>query len=267
MHGKGALIAPIFQSTFGATVQEIAVETDHLGSFSGEIARINSPLETARKKALLASTTGKDGLLLASEGSIGTDPLIPFINSDIELLLFIDEERGIEIVETLRSTEIVAVSQRFLPSDDLQEFLQKADFPIHKLMVKSTDLEGQLIFKEIDTPDNLERAITACSDQSTDRYALVESDLRAHCSPSRQRNIRTVALALATRINNLCPACQSPGWGAISYIKGVPCSDCLQISAAAVRAHIFNCVSCSHSQEGEVLRNTIEPALCNWCNP
>lgn len=266
-HGKGALITPSFKSILGVDLQEFDVDTDQLGSFSGEVPRVGTAVETARKKALLAGTPDKNRLLIASEGSIGVDPLIPFFNSDIETLLFIDEKLEIEIIETLRSTEIVAFSQRFKTGDDIEKFLLKAQFPHHKMIVKSTNPNNSLTFKGIDDYETLLKAISACSSESEGNDCVVESDLRAHCSPSRQKIIRNLAYKLAKRIKNLCPLCQTPGWGLVSYIKGVPCATCTQVSIKTIKAEVFGCAGCTFSEEGKTLRTFVDPAQCDWCNP
>jgi len=54
------------------------LDTDLLGTFSGEIERELSPMDAARQKCLLAmELTGAD-LAVASEGSFGAHPLLYF---------------------------------------------------------------------------------------------------------------------------------------------------------------------------------------------
>ena len=57
LHQKGSLIAPAFLSRLGMNVIEVAVDTDQLGSFAGEIKREGSQLETVRRKACLLYTS------------------------------------------------------------------------------------------------------------------------------------------------------------------------------------------------------------------
>ena len=264
-HGKGRQIAPAFMSALQMKVEEVATNTDLLGTFSGEIERVGTPREVVLQKARLALEVSGANYALASEGSIGVDPVIPFINSDIELVAFIDKKLGFEIVETLRSTEIVAATLTVEKETDLSEFLRKADFPHHKVIVRSTDKPVAFCEKGISTLDELQRAIK--SGLQSYPALVVESDLRAHCSPSRQSNIAAAAHKLALRLAQLCPACATPGWGITSYSKGLPCSECGEISHEALHSEILGCVTCSYTSEGKKLADVIEPAMCNFCNP
>lgn len=49
-HHKSVALAPPFETILGAGMLEYVVDTDQLGTFSGEIKRKGSALETARKK-------------------------------------------------------------------------------------------------------------------------------------------------------------------------------------------------------------------------
>jgi len=83
-HNKGILVAPAFSKHLDLTVEEVMVDTDELGTFSGEIERVGSVREVVIKKAELGMAESGSPIGIASEGSIGADPLLPFINSDIE---------------------------------------------------------------------------------------------------------------------------------------------------------------------------------------
>ena len=264
-HGKGALIAPAFQSILDMDVVEVAVNTDQLGTFAGEVERVGTPREVALKKAHLAISATTSPYGLASEGSIGVDPLIPFINSDIELIAFVDKTLGIEVVESIRSTEIVAASVRVDKNTDLQEFLSKADFPRHRIIVRSLDIPVSFAVKGIATAAELDNALT--QGFANFESLVVESDLRAHCSPSRQANIASVAQKLATRLAALCPECSTPGWGVQGFTKGLPCSECGEISHEALKSEILGCAKCSYKADGKVLAVAIDPSQCNVCNP
>ena len=60
MHGKERAVAPALLETPGLTVTVAAgIDTDRLGTFTGEIDRPGDMLETARRKARLGmETTG-----------------------------------------------------------------------------------------------------------------------------------------------------------------------------------------------------------------
>ncbi|MFM7776345.1 MAG: hypothetical protein ACKO7S_04680, partial [Actinomycetota bacterium] len=96
-HRKEELVAPAL-APLGIKVIHHKFDTDSLGTFSGEIPRALSQRETALKKARIGMAAQGAKFGIASEGSIGADPLVPFINSAIEALAWIDDLHGIEIV-------------------------------------------------------------------------------------------------------------------------------------------------------------------------
>ncbi len=266
LHKKGAFIAPSFLSTLGMKVVEVDVDTDLLGSFAGETQRVGSQLDTARKKALLGIETSGHNFALASEGSIGADPQIGLITSDIETIVFIDTINNLEIAEHYKSFDIIAHQIIFEAGMDLEAFLSKSDFPHHKLIVRSEYGYKQVIGKAIKTREELFTAIEKAQELKVNPV-IIESDLRAHCSPSRAENIRIAAERLATKIATACPQCKTPGWSAVQPLFGLSCSECGQESDSVVRAHLYGCLRCTHTAEGEEIADSIDPSRCNWCNP
>lgn len=264
-HSKGRAISPEFQSILDMQVEEIYVDTDLLGTFSGEIERKGSARETVLAKARMAIAETGNPYALASEGSIGADPFIPFINSDFELLAFVDDNLGFEIVESIRSAEIVAVTIKVTPESDLSEFLRKADFPNHRLIIKTAESPTTFSVKGIGDLQTLEESLR----EGFGKYPelIVESDLRAHYSPSRMANIALAARKLALRLSNCCPECQTPGWGIVSYSKGLACSDCGEVSEDALKSEVLGCAKCSFKTQGVILAEEIDPSRCNYCNP
>jgi hypothetical protein len=245
-------------------VQEVLVDTDIFGTFSGEIERIGTPLETAVKKARVGIKTTGNPFAIASEGSIGPDPLLGFINANIETMVFVDDELEIQIAETIKSNEIIAFSTTTLKTD-LGVFLKKADFPNHALIVKPQHGTGAI--KGIRTLQELDEAILKSRDASSDGEAIIESDFRAMSSPSRQKNISTVALKLVQRLSLTCPECEIPGWGLKSFVRGVECSQCGDFSEEAIKQEILGCVKCEYTAFGAVINVTLDPARCMSCNP
>jgi hypothetical protein len=263
-HDKGKLVSQTFKETLDMTVQEVVVDTDIFGTFSGEIERVGTPLETAVKKAQVGIKTTGNPFAIASEGSVGPDPFFGFINANIETMVFVDDELGIQVHETIRSNEIVAFTTTTLKTD-LGIFLKKADFPNHALIVKPHHGTGAI--KGLRTLQELEDAILKARDSSSDGEAIIESDLRAMCSPSRQKNIAAVGLKLVQRLSMTCPDCQAPGWGLQSYIRGVECSQCGDLSADAISREVLGCFKCEYTVLGAVINLTLDPARCMSCNP
>jgi len=69
-HDKARLVAQHFNDILAMQVQEVVVDTDIYGTFSGEIERVGTPLETAVKKARLGIETTSNPFAIASEGSV-----------------------------------------------------------------------------------------------------------------------------------------------------------------------------------------------------
>lgn len=252
-HAKEKVVAPVFAS-LGISLQVPDIDTDLLGTFSGEIERIGTPKEVALKKARMGMKASGLAYGAASEGSIGPDPVVPFLNSDIECMAWVDEERGIELVEFHRSLDIIAATG----SSISEEFLTEADFPNHSLIVKGN---GKVV-KGIKDRAELDRAIAEIGSS-----VVIESDLRAHHSPSRMRNIALVTEKLVARISRLCPGCNAPGFGHVDNLFGVICRECKNVEARAIRGEVLGCAKCDYREEISNNKDFIEPAECGYCNP
>lgn len=266
-HEKVALIRPQFLEAINLEVRELPLDTDLLGTFSGEIERTASPLETAIKKARLGMQASGIPLGLASEGSIGADPAMPLLTSDFELVVLVDDERDLIISETFRSFDIFAGRREFRSGDDISEFLSLVDFPNHHLIVLTEGAKGLTYIKGISNLTKLKDSIEELLAVSPTGSVVIESDFRANHSPSRQENIRQAATKLAARIANLCPECVAPGWGVVDYVRGVECHGCGDINPDIAHRETLGCLKCSARGPGKVINEFIGPARCFSCNP
>jgi hypothetical protein len=265
LHGKESVISPIFQSALGLSVQVSKIDTDQFGTFSGEIPRTLSQLDAAVAKARAAISLTGMPLAIASEGTIGPNPLIPIASSDLETLVFIDSERDLIIHESFRSSEIVTARIAMEPGEDLDKFLAKADFPNHGLIVRSESPAPVQALKGIQDFGKLVQAIQNLARESGS--VIVESDLRANFSPSRMKNIAECARLLTARIASTCPKCSTAGWGTVAPIFGLPCGDCGELVESAVAADQLGCVQCEHRQIVPRLTEVAEARFCSACNP
>lgn len=264
-HAKDDAIAPVFHQVLGIEVAVVDIDTDSFGTFAGDIPRTDSPLNTAIAKARAGMLASGHSIGISSEGTIGPDPFMPFVTSDIEIIVFLDDERGIIISETTRSTDIVAIRRTVSSDEDVAQLIDLADFPRHGLIVKPPKThEGPIVTGIIDH-NALLAAIRECA--ANFGSAVVESDLRACYSPSRMLNIRECAGVLARRIATPCPACTGPGWGRVEPARGLPCSGCGRFVDSAVRADAFGCPSCPAVREVPRPEQSVEPRWCSSCNP
>ncbi|CAB4572674.1 MAG: hypothetical protein F2563_01935 [Actinobacteria bacterium] len=267
-HQKNLIVEPLFREQLAATVIHAQVDTDTLGTFSGEVLRLNSQFDTALTKAKWGMAELGLGLGLGSEGSIGADPVLPFVNSDIETMVFYDGEKDLIIEVSEKFTEIVAVKIIASRATDLSQFLARGDFPRHKLIVRAHKPNNkETLVKGIGEITELRQAISQIAEQSQDQQVVIESDFRAYSSPSRQRNLASLSKTLMSRICALCPECNSPGWGKRIYDRGLHCQDCYAFNQAAVHRELLACVSCDYAVIKKVVATELDPARCEICNP
>lgn len=257
--------------SLGLDVVSIDVDTDSLGTFAGEVDRIGTPWETAVAKARLGMKTSGLPLGLASEGSIGPDDAIPFLVADLELVVMVDDARGIvvgegEIEYGIPSIAVdVGVSEVTVSGVDF-DLLERAGFPAHGLIVRPP-VGTMGIAKGIHDPDELRRAVEHCGRESGSEIVRVESDLRAHHHPTRRMVIARAAERLADRLGRLCPSCQCPGWGVGRRSRGAPCAVC-GASTRIVAIEHFRCASCTYEEATATEAAAgVDPQYCPGCNP
>ena len=86
-HRKESAIQPILERELNVNCFSIPMfNTDQFGTFSGEIERSQSPVDTLKAKCQLGfEVTGCD-LVIATEGSFGAHPDLPFCAAHDELI-------------------------------------------------------------------------------------------------------------------------------------------------------------------------------------
>jgi hypothetical protein len=270
MHGKEAAIAPALRSRLGLTIRTAPqLDTDVLGTFTGEIPRSGTIRDAAIAKARLGMEAAGLPIGLASEGSYGPHPHIPFIPGGVELMVLVDDTRGIVVTEHLIDDAPTFAHVFAKVGDDITPFLARIGFPDHALVVKPAEGNdtGQ-IFKGVQTEDVLDVAIASCSVNSSGGRALVQTDMRAHMNPTRMATLGRLASALAKRLSSLCPACDAPGYGQVDVEAGLPCEWC-GAPSVMVRHRVFGCVACAHREirpraDG---KTHADPGQCPQCNP
>lgn len=270
-HAKSIAIAPIFWQTLRASVIEYVVDTDQLGTFSGETARKGTALECARQKCewSLANLGDSVDFALASEGSFGPHPFIPFTPCDHEILYFIDRQRNFHLHLAHLSEKTNYRRESVDSLSALQQFAQATLFPSHALIVRPDHKQANTpVFKGLTCETELSKAFTAAQKHSLTGRVWVETDMRAQFNPLRMQVISELAQQLADRLTRHCPQCNTPGWGTVAYHKGLRCQCCHQ-QTEMISHELFGCVSCEHQQvhpRSDGL-TTAPPMHCAWCNP
>ncbi|MCE2983977.1 MAG: DUF2309 domain-containing protein [Parachlamydia sp.] len=269
MHDKEKVIAPAFLDLLGLQMIKAKIDTDQLGTFTGEVERKGTPLTCVRQKCELAMKESKVTIGIASEGSFGPHPFIPFLGCDHEILYFMDQERGFAIHQSLLSTKTNHCAEAFSDAQRLKTFCDKALFPSHGLIVRPNKFNKKtLIIKGIQRHDELEEAFLKCCHLSDDGNALVQTDMRAHMNPTRMEVIKELAESFAKRLATSCPLCNNPGWGIVDRQKGLECEMCGS-ETEMVKSEVFGCPKCLHKEirareDGLCLA---DPQYCGWCNP
>lgn len=270
MHGKERAIATPFRTMLGLEV--IATEglnTDALGTFSGDIPRVGSIGEVASRKARLGMDLLGTRLGLASEGSFGPHPGAPFLTVGRELLKFVDAEKSIEIAESLTTLANACETLEWRRGVDIAQFLERSRFPSHGLVAHAKDDAGRLhVVKDLLSEDDIARALETLASLTGTGAVVLANDMRAHRNPTRMASLAELASRLAARIATPCPKCGLPGFGARSPLPGLPCSAC-GLPTPSARGERLACVSCDYAEtharpDGRIFE---EPTYCERCNP
>jgi hypothetical protein len=268
MHRKEQVIAPLLERELGVrVVVPDAFDTDAFGTFTRDVERPASQLETARRKARAALAQTGASLAIASEGSFGPHPSLPFLPCDRELVVLIDPQHELEIVG-----EVLAIETNFSHTtvssvEAALAFAKKQGFPDHGLVVmpKSPDSRHPII-KGITDETQLIEAVTHLLEQWG--HAHLETDMRALYNPTRMKAIAQATQALVTKAMCVCPQCQTPGFAVVDYQRGLPCALCRQ-PTDGVLAEIYQCQKCQFTQTIRFPQGVeaADPAHCEYCNP
>jgi hypothetical protein len=275
-HGKERVIGRALCWGLGAELLHVqSVDTDALGSFCGTVQRQGDALEACIAKAEAALREGGTELAVASEGSFGPHPHLPFVAAGMECMVFLDQQRGLTIREQLLARRTNFAHRLVSPPSpigldpDLERWLEQVDFPRHALIVRAHTQETHgPVEKGLRNWEALERALHLAAAAAPDGLALLETDMRAHCNPTRMAAIRALAFRLVRRIATPCPACQTPGWGMLAQRPGLTCGGC-GLPTDLVLAEVWGCGLCSYKEERPRRDGLVvaDPGQCGWCNP
>jgi hypothetical protein len=266
-HGKEGVIAPRFRAAFDARVERVAgFDTDRLGTFTRDVARAGSQLDAARTKARLGMQLSGLPRGLASEGAFGPDPMAGLIPWDVELLIYVDDVRQIEV-----AAWVSAAARHHHGTvesvDDLERFAARAGFPDHQLVVRPGDAHDARVRKGLATHDDLHEAYRWARALSGGGAVFVESDLRAHANPTRMRTIAAATDQLVARLRSPCPTCGTPGFWLAERIPGLPCAAC-GAPTRQPKADRYACLQCLCIEVRSAPAAThASPAHCDLCNP
>lgn len=267
-HQKEIVFLPLLQQAFQAEVKVAELlDTDQLGTFSGEIERVDDPLTTLRHKCQQALALYPDEeLVLASEGSFGAHPYLFFVAADEEWLMLYDKKYNIEIIAKEISMETNFNGKEIQSLSELAEFADQCLFPSHRLIVRNKDKGTDYIQKGIGDKKALESFFKEC--MALHGSVFVETDMRAMYNPSRLKVITTCMQKLLEKMASKCPKCQYPGFSITDAVPGLPCSQCKNATRSTLY-HQAVCTNCAYKEEYYFphQKNEENPMYCDYCNP
>lgn len=265
-HRKEQVAAPLFEKAWGVECKTCDMDTDSLGTFTGEVKRELTPLQAALKKCEMALHEVEDALAFANEGSFGPHPEVPFITADTELVVFEDKRNGLQVVEHCYSFS-TNFSQSYIQSwGELQNFAVQAEFPSHALILRVSPDSVLGIAKGLSNWSELKKQYEFLQQNYKQVYA--ETDMRAMYNPTRMHVIKTAVEKLINRVNSRCPNCSSMGFGVTGYQSGLPCELC-RLPTSSVLFQIHSCNKCGFKKELYYPKSKkYESAqYCHACNP
>lgn len=266
-HGKEQVISPVLELSLGCRIELVSgYDTDLLGTFTRDIPRLGTQLEAARRKARVGMQLAGRPLGLASEGSFGPDPMLGVFPWNVELLIWIDDVHGLEVVGRAQGKANFA-HMRATDWAAAEAFARQWGFPEHHLVVRPERDDDPRIRKGISSWAELEDNFTWALEQSPSGVVFLETDVRAHANPTRQEHIRLAAEDLASKLRSPCPQCGTPGFWIVDRVAGLPCEDC-GAPTRETQADVLGCVKCPQRITRERRGgNTADPGHCDYCNP
>ncbi len=266
-HGKERIIAPVLEPGLDCRIHHVTgFDTDQLGTFTRDTPRPGTQLDAARRKARTGMALSGLSLGMASEGSFGPDPYTGMFPWNLELLVWIDDRLGIEVVGMAQGA---ARSGHVLTGDwaDIESFAVREDFPDHHVVLRPQSQDDPRIQKGIADWQRLRSSFAECLAQSNNQRVFAETDLRAFANPTRMQRIEEAARDLLQRLQSGCPACGSPGYWPTERQPGLPCADC-GLPTTVYRSEAWTCVRCDHrSVKARTDRALAAPGECGRCNP
>lgn len=263
LHGKGGPLTEVLAPALGIThVEEVAVDTDRLGTFCGAVDRPNGPLFALDAKIQAARALVPHGrVFMASEGSFRPHPTVPLQMINIEWLRWTDTQTGFQCTVQSTTTLMENHERRVDGLAQLDDALAPYRLPTHAVMVGLPGQSG-VLHKALTRREQIAEVVARLLGE----HPAVElrSELRAHLNPTRMRHIQRAALRLANRLRTACPDCATPGFGEPLPRPGLPCAACgFPTSVSSGKA--WQCTTCKHVKHNKVLGKA-DPAHCPMCN-
>lgn len=259
LHGKGPAVAEALAAVGYVVEVTERVDTDAMGTFSGDIPRWGTQLEAAERKARAGLELLDTRFGVASEGAFGAGPF-GMTAWNTEIVVLVDAGSGVSVVG--RASGPISNHDHAVVTDEheLLRFAARAGFPSHGLVVHGPGSIAKGLVEEAALRAAFRAALRP------DSGVLVQNDLRAHMHPVRMARIREAARDLANRLGRRCEVCGAPGFGREGVVTGPPCGMC-GCPTHQARAERWSCPACSHAEERPMGVEVGDPFWCPRCNP
>lgn len=268
MHRKEKVIAPLLEAELQVHAEVCKqLDTDAFGTFTREVPRIDTQVETAKQKALKALALSNETLAIASEGSFGPHPALPFVACNIELVVLIDTKNNLEVLGQALSFKTNFAYQEISTMEDALTFAVQAQFPSHGLVIIYETGQETEVMKGLSTKKDLSYGLKKAFKQSVKPTIQIETDMRAHFNPTRMNVIREATLNLLEKLRCHCPFCNTPGYAASEYLSGLPCEYC-GFPTRRIKTIVYRCSKCQFEENKSAPgANKSQPGECPICNP
>lgn len=266
-HKKENVIAPVVEKELNVKCLVAKdLDTDLLGTFTGEIERKDDPVTSARNKCFMAMELTNCDLAIASEGSFGPHPAMYFIPADDEILILIDKKNDLEIIVRELSSETNFNGSEIKTVEELLEFAANSGFPSHGLIIRKSKNDYIDIIKGITNEAQLIKVFYGLIDKFGTAY--IETDMRAMFNPTRMKVIENAVKKLIKKVNTPCPVCNMPGFGITDSKEGLPCEMCNYPTRSTI-SYIYSCQKCNYKKEEKYPKGkqAENPMYCDLCNP
>ena len=264
-HEKEKVIGKLFKGSFDVEVGlPNDFDTDQFGTFTRDIKRDGNQLEVARKKAVKAiEVTGVD-IAIASEGSFSPHRSLPWVTSNLELVLLLDKDTSIEVRGYAYSVTTNFRQKTVSTVDEVLSFAKEVGFPLHGVIMRKNETSKKM-YKDVQTWDDLDKVSKKLLGGFFAKTIFIETDMRAHRNPTRMKVIEEATKDLIKNINSSCPVCGTIGFSRTQFIKGLPCSFC-GLSTDVPGTFLYECQRCQMKEERKE-GDLADPKDCSFCNP
>ncbi len=240
------------------------IDTDLLGTFTGERVRTGDAATTLRAKISMALDAAPNAdFIVATEGSFGPDPVLGWVPLHEEVLLWSWPQRGKELWVSHRSHDSNFSRTDAADWPEVRRWAERIGFPAAQVIVR--DARGAVVIKGLGDWSKFEHWWLTASEGGV---PSVETDMRANRNPKRQAVLRLLAQKTVAAMRSCCPKCAFPGFVAQHAVPGASCAACGSATRLP-RALQAECRECGHcdSQPSEYEQNGVDPGQCDRCNP